>query len=181
MIEDEGQRISLRQKLEDQTRGEINKKFDELTEKTKVQNSALDESDAFNDLLKFLETEVSKLTTYDPKRLENLQSKPEFAGFALAQDLSTTAFASSASCVDYTIDKSGALKDIELDGTIPGLNSVQKAAEDNGLTASASCKLNPNKCDCQFSGGQKALRDAAELSHAGQKRPQTEQPVQMQF
>jgi hypothetical protein len=147
-------RISLRQKLEDETRGNINEKFDVIIEKTKVKKNPMDESQAFKDLLKFLETDVSQLTTYDPDRIENMKSKPEFAGFALEAELSTTAFASSASCLEFTIDKSGVLKDVELDGTIPGLKTLQNKAKAKGLTAVGQ------SCDSSFTGGQKPVRDA---------------------
>lgn len=160
MIDDAGdeemQRISIRQKLEVETRGKINEKFDVLLEKSKNIKSPLGESEAFKDLMKFLDTEVSKLTTYDPGRIANMQSKPEFAGFALEKDLSETAFATSADCQDFVIDKSGPLKDVELDGTIPGLNSLETKATSKGLIADPSCP----SCHCDFTGGNPALTTA---------------------
>lgn len=146
-------RISLREEI-NSVQEKVNEKFDELTEKSKTQTGSMDDSKAFKDLLKFLDTDVSKLTTFDPEKIEGMKSKPEFAGFALAPKLSTTAFTSSAACVDFTIDKSGPLKDVKLDGTIPGLKSLQTQAEAQGLVTTGL------SCDDGFVGGDKPLRDA---------------------
>lgn len=147
------ERISLRQKLVFETRGRINEQFDTLAEKFQKQTRPIDESQAFKDLLKLLDNDISKMTTFDPEKIEGMKLKPEFAGLALAPELSTTAFTTSVACNDFTIDKSGPLKDVKLDGTIPGLESLRTKAEAKGLTAGLLCFD-------YFVGGDKPLRDA---------------------
>lgn len=153
MVDDD---TSLRKKLEDDTRGSINKQFDDLVEKSKTQTTSMSDTKGFKDLLDFLGSDVSQLTTFDPTRIASLTSKPEFAGFAAAPEVSKKAFSTSASCNDFTIDKSGVLKDVKLDGTIPGLNSLKTDFESKGLSTPCS-----SKCDCDFTSGPMALRTAA--------------------
>lgn len=159
MVDDGDGKISLRQKLEDETRGKINEQFDKLTEKSNDQKDLTDQKE-FKDLLGFLDTDVSMLTTFDPDRVKDFQSKPEFQQFFVTEPtLAKTAFSTSASCLDYTIDKDGPLKNVALeDPEIVGLKSLQAEFAKKGLSPVTSCK---GGCDCDLMGGNAVLKVAA--------------------
>lgn len=104
---DEGvkEKMTIREKLEDELQSQINAAFDKVTEKDTgmIKTS---EQDGFDKLLKFLDTPLDSLTFFaDP---EGMAQRPEFAGFlsqdSTVQDIATSGFASHAKCDKFTFD-----------------------------------------------------------------------------
>eukprot|EP00746_Dinoflagellata_sp_MGD_P073039 gnl/MRDRNA2_/MRDRNA2_29645_c0_seq1.p1 gnl/MRDRNA2_/MRDRNA2_29645_c0~~gnl/MRDRNA2_/MRDRNA2_29645_c0_seq1.p1 ORF type:complete len:866 (-),score=142.80 gnl/MRDRNA2_/MRDRNA2_29645_c0_seq1:160-2757(-) len=153
--EDDG-RISIRDKLLEETRGKIDEEFDKIKDKN-VDSSLLDSED-MKEMFKLLEMPVDSLITFDPDRIESLQSQPDFAGFALAPQVSVTAFATSASCDSITVDADGPMKDTPVAGEeVPGINKFREELKNEGLSGDCA----GSDCTCSMNGGNSQLRSAA--------------------
>jgi hypothetical protein len=153
---DDANRISIREKLLEETRGRIDKEFDKIKDKN-IDESLMD-SKEFQDLFELLDIPIDTLITFDPDRIQGLQSQPAYLGFASKPDIAATAFATSASCVSTSVDANGPLKDTPVAGTtVPGINDFRKKLKDEGLSGDCT----GSDCACSMSGGDASLRNAA--------------------
>lgn len=149
-------RITIREKLVQETRDRINAEFDKIQDR-KTESSML-EDDGFKDMFKLLDMPVEALTTFDPDRIASLQSETKFVGFALHPDLATTAFATSAGCDDVAVDKDGPLSGSVIAGTtVPGIRGFREAVKAKGMFGSCP----GSTCTCNLNGGDQKLREAA--------------------
>lgn len=153
---DEG-RITIRDKLIVETRDKIDEQFDKI--KDKQTTETLLENQDFKEMFKLLEMPVDSLISFDPARIGTLQTRPEYAGFVMKPDLGLKAFATSAGCDSYSVDKNGPMKDTAVGGqTVPGIQSLRDDLDKEGL----SPKYCPGSgCTCSVSGGNAAVETAA--------------------
>lgn len=153
---DSGGRISIRDKLLQETRGRMHKEFDKI--KDRKIDTSMSESESFKDMFNLLDIPVDSITSFDPDRIENLQKETQFVGFALKPDLATQAFSTSANCDGVAVAKDGPLKDSQLAGTtVPGIGDFRGALQGEGM--SGACL--GSDCTCPMSGGDPTLLAAA--------------------
>lgn len=148
---EEGKRISVGDKLRQETRGRINEKFDEMIAKQNEQESISGNKD-FQDMMTLLAMPVDGLTAFDPDKVETLTADPRFRGFAMTQqpEIAKKAFTTSASCMDNVVDANGPLKNTALAGkSVPGINSLRNDLEKVGMSGSCG----GSDCTCSMSGG----------------------------
>lgn len=153
----DGGRITIRDKLIVETRDKIDEQFDKI--KDKQTTETLLENQDFKEMFKLLEMPVDSLISFDPDRIGTLQTRPEYAGFVMKPDLGLKAFATSAGCDSYSVDKNGPMKDTAVGGqTVPGIQSLRDDLDKEGL----SPKYCPGSgCTCSVSGGNAAVETAA--------------------